>query len=228
MARRPSRRAALIAPVALSLLLVGCGSDADDASTPSASTSESAPASPTSGSTVAVPADVTLTEPGTELGFGETATVVHEPDQKRGSVLALTVTGVRQARIKEFSAYTLDEQTLASTPYYVDVTVENVGESDLGGAAVPLWAVDERNQLVQASTFTARFEPCASTPLPAKFAPGEQVETCLVYLLADAGVLQAVSFRPTQEVEAITWTGEVEPPAKQGKRGKKAKRRNRG
>ncbi|MDP9822458.1 hypothetical protein [Nocardioides massiliensis] len=221
MARRPSRRAAaLVVPVALSLVLAGCGGS-DEPEQPAAE--DSASASPSAGSTVAVPEGVALTDAGTELDFGETATVVHEPDQKRGSVVEVTVTGVREARMAAFSAYTLDEQTLASSPYFVDVTVENVGETDLGGAPVPLWAVDERNQLVQASTFSARFEPCASTPLPAEFAPGASVETCLVYLLPDAGVLRAVSFRPSQEVEPITWTGEVTP----AKPARKKRSRNR-
>ena len=65
--------------------------------------------------------------------------------------------------------------------------VENVGTGDLGGAAVPLFAVDGADSLIQPSTFTNAFDRCPSTPLPAEFAAGATTTGCLVYLLPDRG-----------------------------------------
>lgn len=214
------RRALPGALLALTLVAAGCGGDGDEEAPQEEPT---AGGSPSPSSTVEVPESVEIDEQGTQLGFGETATVVHEPTQNRGSVLALTVTKVQQARLADLSDFTLDERAQASTPYYVEVSVENVGEGDLGRAPVPLWAVDGDGRLVQASGFTADFEPCPSGPLPEPFGPGESVDTCLVYLLPDRGDLEAVSYRPTQEFTPITWEGEVAEPPKEQRR----KRRNR-
>ena len=48
---------------------------------------------------------------------------------------------------------------------------------------------------------------CPSTPLPAKFTHGKKASVCLVYFAPDHGKLVAISFRPTQDFDAITWTG---------------------
>ena len=42
-------------------------------------------------------------------------------------------------------------------------------------------------------------------PLPAKFTHGKRTSVCLVYFAPDHGKLAAVSFRPTQDFDAITW-----------------------
>jgi hypothetical protein len=38
------------------------------------------------------------------------------------------------------------------------------------------------------------------------------VKVCLVFLAPKKGDLTAVSFRPTQEFDPITWTGELQKP----------------
>lgn len=205
------RRAALPAALlALALVAVGCGGDQQEDEAPQDGATATGEPSPSS--SVVVPESVEVTEQGTELGFGDTATVVHEPTQNRGTVLELTVTAVQQARLGDFAEFDLDARARASTPYYVEVEVGNVGEGDLGGARVPLWAVDADDRLIQSSGFTAGFTPCPSGPLPEPFGPEESVETCLVYLIPDGGELTAVSYRPTQEFAPITWEGEVAAP----------------
>jgi len=124
--------------------------------------------------------------------------------------------------VKDLSAFILDDHTRSATPYYVDVTVKNVGEGDVGGAPVPLWAVDADNTLLPAASFTTSFRKCVSEPLPKKFEAGDSMDTCLVYLAPDGGTLEAVSFRPDQEFNPIRWTGEVATPKPEPKKTKKS------
>jgi hypothetical protein len=206
--------ARLLAPVvALALTAAAC-TGGDEPAEPSASSSSASPSVALPTGDVEVPEGTELTPSGAGLDFGESATVAYEAGRDRGSVLELTVLGARQGRIRDLSAFQLDEATRASTPYYVRVRVANVGTDDLGGTAVPLFAVDGRDTLVQPSTFTAEFARCPSTPLPARFGPDRTATRCLVYLLPDRGRLEAVSYRPLQSFEAITWTGEVARPSR--------------
>jgi hypothetical protein len=92
----------------------------------------------------------------------------------------------------------------------VHATVENVGGTDLGGRGVPLYIVDGRNTLVEASDFASTFKPCPSKALPKKFENGDRTKVCLVYLSPRNGELTAVSFRPTEDFNPIIWTGKVE------------------
>ena len=189
------------AAVFVALLVSSCSGDGeatDAASTP-----------PMPKSTVDVPRGVSLTPVGRKLGFGDTATVVFEANRGRGSVLELTVDRVARGSIGDFSAFVLDRTIRSSTPYYVRVSVRNVGESDVGGVPVPLYLVDETNTLRQASTFTTEFERCESKTLPRRFRPGDTFDTCLVYLAPDRGRLESITFRPNQKFDPITWTGEV-------------------
>lgn len=217
----PVRRAAarpVVAVAAAALLLASCGGGEEDAGEqPSPS------ASPSPSSTVNVPDGVSLAESGNEISFGESATVIFEAGKDKGTVLDLTVTKATQGTVKDFSSFVLDDYTKNATPYYVNITVENVGESDVGGAPIPLWGVDADNTLLPAATFTSGFDKCASEPLPKEFAADAKVETCLVFLAPEKGTLEAVSFRPTQEFNPIVWAGDITTPKPAPKAQKKSK-----
>jgi hypothetical protein len=197
-------------------VLAGCSGGDEPKTTPSPS------ATPSPTTTVSVPPSVSLTEPGAALSFGDTASVVYEPDQKRGTVLELTVEKAQQGRIEDFSSFVLEPEVKQSTPYYVTVSVSNVGEGEIGGDRVPLWGVDGADTLLPPAAFTTAFPRCPSEPLPDTFAPGDDFDTCLVFLAPDHGSLSAVSFRPDEEFDPITWTGDVAPP-KSDKAGAKGK-----
>lgn len=197
--------------LAAAVTLSACGGSGSAEASGSASASPSVSASPTP--SVAVPQGVTLTAAGTKLSFGQTATVAYQPNDKRSTVLALTVKSVKRAKLKDFSAYVLDDRTKASTPYYVKVKVQNVGTGDVGGTDIPLWAVDQKNLLIHSSGFTNSFTKCPSPNLPKGFGPSSTLTTCLVYLVPDHGTLTAISFRPLQAFDPITWTGPVTTPS---------------
>ena len=137
--------------------------------------------------------------------------VAYEPNTRRKSVVSLTVESVQTGRISDFASYRLDDRTKNSRPYYVRVSVKNVGSGDLGGAAVPLLAVDNKNTLIQPSTFNNTFAKCPSLALPAAFTTDKSVRGCLVYLVPDKGTLVKMSYRPLQAFEPITWDGTITP-----------------
>jgi hypothetical protein len=190
--------------LAAALLLAGCGGEEKPTTKPTVTL-------PTGN--VNVPDGVELTKAGTDLKFGETATVAYEPNSQRNTVLQMTVSAATEGAIADLSSYVLDDRTKASTPYYVTVSVKNVGDGDVGQTPIPLWAVDDSDTLIQASSFTNAFTKCPSTPLPTTFAPNATVTACLVYLVPDHGKLTGLSFRPLQAVAPIVWTGTVNPPA---------------
>jgi hypothetical protein len=150
---------------------------------------------------------VKLTDPGTALKVGQAATVSWQPNQHKTGVIKVAVTKLEKVPISAFSAWQPDAATKRSTPYFVHATVRNQGTTALSGVPVPLYLLDGRNTLLQASTFRAQFSPCPSTPLPARFTHGTKASVCLVYFAPGHGTLTAISFRPTQDFDAITWTG---------------------
>lgn len=189
--------------LAAMIVLAGCGG-----------TPKTAPASvsptvklPTQG--VSMPSGVTATKPGTRLRFGQSATVGYAPNPKHSTALRLRVVSVKRVSIADLAAYQLSSQTAASTPYYVQVEVANRGTGDVGGSAIPLWAVNTSDTLIQASSFTNTFRTCPSLALPKRFSANAKVKACLVYLVPTHGRLTAMSFRPLQAVPGITWTGAI-------------------
>ncbi|WP_244929106.1 hypothetical protein [Nocardioides sp. W7] len=202
---------ALLGTVLGAVLLTGCSGDSDSGSekdSSDASTSASA-----SASSLPVPDGVELTEQGSELAVGDTATLAWEPRQGSVGVIDVRVDRLEKTSFtRSFAGWRIDEATKQTRPYFVRATITNTGETDLGGRRVPLYVVDGENRLVDYSGFGSSFTTCPSTDFPEPFAPGASAEFCLVYLVPDRGGLTAVSFRPTQDVNPITWTGELTRP----------------
>lgn len=218
------RHVLLSTATATALLLTGCSSDDEAAPAPLSSqpTSSSAAASPAAtspapASTVDVPSGVVLTAEGKSLRFGRQAQVIFEPTKKRGSVLRVTVRSVRQGRLKDFDGFILsDDYVRKSSIFYARVTVRNIGRGDVGGVAVPLRGVNKADVLLPAVRFTTRFPECPTRPLPKRFARGARMTTCLVYLAPDKGTLAAVSYRPSQRFDPVTWSGTVRAARRPG------------
>jgi hypothetical protein len=214
----PRRRLLVLAalPTASALVLGACSSDSGGSTKKSAAaTSAPAPTSPSASSTVKVPDGVRLTNQGTRLSFGQPATVIFEPTQNRGSVLQLTVRTVRRGTLADFKGFILDDEYKKRADYYyATVRVRNVGAGNVGGVPVPLWGVNATNTLLPAVNFTTTFTKCPSRPLPKDFATGATLDTCLVFLSPNKGALRAVSYRPSQAFDPVTWAGRIAAPAK--------------
>jgi hypothetical protein len=197
-----------------SALLAGCsdddkGPDSDDSAAPTTSSSSSAPTEPS----LPVPEGVELTAEGSQLSVDDTAIVAYEVRQGVVGVLEIKVTRLEKTSFKKsFVGWDLDPGQKKANPYFVRATITNVGETDLGGRRPPLYIVDGTNTLVESTSFASAFTPCEPGPFPKKFPNGKKVKVCLVFLSPNKGELVAVSFRPTQDFDPITWTGELEKP----------------
>jgi hypothetical protein len=214
--------------VASAALLAGCSGDdtaptAGESTGGSSSSSASESGTPSASSTIPVPDGVELSPQGSQLEVGDTATVAYELRQGEVGVLDIKVSRLEKTSFKKsFVGWDLDQSQKNSNPYFVRATVTNRGETDLGDKRVPLYIVDGTNTLVEATTFASSFTPCQPGSFPKKFKPGKKTKVCLVFLSPKKGELTAVSFRPTQDYDPITWTGELETPKppKQDKGGK--------
>ena len=167
---------------------------------------------------VSAPPGVTLTDPGSELKFGEAATVGFAPNANRSTALRLRVRRIDQGRIGDLSRYDLDRAARASTPYYVKVGVANVGDGQIGRSAIPLWGLADDDTLIGASGFTTSFRKCPSGPLPRDFGKGASTRTCLMFLMPHGTRLVGVSYRPVMAEAPIVWKGTVVKPAKKTKK----------
>jgi len=208
----PLALAGLVAGAALA----GCGADSSSSADRSPSASATASAGPTevpsgypSGVASEAP-EATFTTPGTALRLGQSATVAWQPTQRLTGVLDVTVTALHSTSFDQsFKGWQLDAATKANAPFFVDATVRNAGSSDLGGQRVPLYGAAASGALVEASSFASDFKPCGPSVLPTPFPAGASTQVCLVYLVPQAGVLDGVTFRPTESFQPITWSGTV-------------------
>jgi hypothetical protein len=156
---------------------------------------------------------VVLTDPGSELGVGEQATVAwrleKKPDKGKVAVLRMKVRSLVRADIKVLKDWELSKAERSSSLYYVTVTAANLGHQDLGGRRVPLYALDGDDALVESSVFKTTFRPCPSPALPDRFGTGAKTTVCLLYLVPAHGLLKAATFRPTAAFNPISWVGKV-------------------
>jgi hypothetical protein len=181
---------------AIVLAAGGCSSSEPDP-TPSATSS----ATPSFGP----PPGVTLTQGGAELERGEPATVVYRVGNDAASAVTVTVAKVTAGSMDDFRFFSLDEATKKSSPFYVRATVTNEGPAGLGGAALPIFALDSSAANTPANQIVGTFEPCQSPTLPASFLPGATAEVCLVYLLPEGRTLTSVNLQTGAAKDAISW-----------------------
>lgn len=187
----------------------------------SCSGADSEPAeSPEPSSTTAV--EETSTEPGTDLGFGDAATLVWRPTTSVTGALELSVDSVAEQPPSVFDGWVRDDAMASARPYFVTVSITNAGESDLAGQAVPLYLRDDTGALGAPWTLGGDFNACQSGPLPSPFEAGDTAEMCLVYLVPDGARVADMVFEPTEGYDPITWTGDVAKPDK-ARAGKVAK-----
>jgi hypothetical protein len=214
-----SRLSALAVVTALTLAACGGGDDgdADDAAeTPSATPTPSSSSEAPEGEEVTAQ----VTAPGTQLAFGDVATVAHEV-KGEGTLLDITVESAVQGALSDFAGFDLDDPyKKRGHYYYVRVSVENSGKKRFGGVPVPLWGISGENTLLQAVAFKSAFKKCPTEPLPEGFKPGDSFKTCLVYLSPNKGTLEGVSYRPTEEFVPIEWRGNVKMLPEKGKKGR--------
>lgn len=225
MLRRASRT---LAALAAALVLAACSGDGSsgsvspsgDAATDGTSAASGGDATPGSKPSpyLPVPTGVVLTDPGSELGFGEQATVAWRPTKgEEVGVLDVKVRKVVHADIKALQNWQLDAAGRTSSLYYVMMTVANVGDEDLSGQRIPLYVLDGANALVESSAFKKEFKPCPSPALPDGFVTGEKVTVCQAYLVPKRGEVDAVTFRPTEKFNPINWVGKVTEPKEPAK-----------
>jgi hypothetical protein len=222
-ARRPRRLTIGAGLIAAAMLLSACGGDGGDADetepTPQESPSESATSAADEGEDAP-----TLTSPGSQLAFGDTATV----DYSAGGATAtldLTVRSAEKGSLDDFSGFdTQDALVRSANFYYVRVRVENVGQKRFGNAEVPLWGISGQDTLLPPVKFTTAFDTCPTENLPRRFRPGDTFATCLVFLSPKRGSLEGVSYRPTVEFTPIEWRGKVQGTG--GGKGKKKDNKN--
>lgn len=160
-------------------------------------------------------AGVTLTPSGTELELGEAATMTWEPNQNVKGQIAVTVKAIRPGTPEDVARF--EPQGLPPEPrlYYVDIHLENVGKTGLGGVSplnLPLRLDDGGTALTPPANLPEgmTFAPCPAMMLPAAFEPKAVVDTCLVYTAGSD--VKRLLLQP-KEGDLISWPGTVSTPA---------------
>ena len=217
-------------------LLAGCGGSDDsggerDDATADASSAATSEATEDLSDYLPVPSGVTLTEPGTTLGYGEPATIAWRPRQDTVVALDLTVQRIDVTSFEEsFEGWVVTKQMKGQVPYFVRVEATNVGATGVGDLLVPVYALSSATSMYEPLDFREEvFEPCPGGTLPERLRPGKSAELCFVYLLPEAQDLTGAAFDPVGDLEPITWSGEITPIDDGKKRDKQdRKKRERG
>lgn len=156
---------------------------------------------------VTVPQKVELTEEGSELALGATASAIYQADRTRVSVIDVRVRTILEGSIeRDFATFDLPDKVRQQTPYYVKVTVINQGPAPLGGAAVPVYALDSTATYFPATTLLGTLTACPGGPLPEPFAPKQTQSRCLLFLVQPGEKLEEVQLRPYRGYDPVSWT----------------------
>jgi hypothetical protein len=162
-----------------------------------------------------------LTAPGTELAFGESATVPFSYGTEVVDVpLTITVTGVQEGAVADFEAAGLDQDFLAQLAgyktYYVTVEASKVdpaaGELAYSSLYGEMGALDSNGQRMQTVSIIGDFEPCNTASMPAEVDEGETVTTCYIVAGTEAVDFGSATYEPFEgdyspsDGEPIRWS----------------------
>ncbi|MFC0626075.1 hypothetical protein [Kribbella deserti] len=177
------------------LLIAGCGSvdrpesaeALESAKAPEPTiTVSSAPASPPSPTS---DGNSSITESGTTLPVGRTATVLFEtkPQSKQSTKLATTVLSVKKGSIGDLKNFKLDAHAKMAVPFYVTVKFRNVGPKSMEPTGIfgLIKAQNPAGEDLGKLSLFGEFKPCGGIP-PEQLPQGATFTQCSVYL-APAG-----------------------------------------
>ncbi|MGW4111108.1 hypothetical protein ACWEFJ_09540 [Actinosynnema sp. NPDC004786] len=207
-------RSLVTAVGALALLLTACSDDtagtaAPGTTEPAAETTSSAAAETTTTEASAKPsADASagdVTPPGTQLRVGERAVVPFKYGTDKTGTIAIVVTAIEQGANADLAAF--GDKAKGITPYYIRVSVENVGGTDLSYSSVSLRAVgpDGKGTGVIISGETAQ---CESETAKKDFATaGAKFETCVLQGAREGSTVAGATFDKGDgyDKSPITW-----------------------
>jgi hypothetical protein len=142
---------------------------------------------------------VGATEPGASLAAGDTASVKWSALSAGNTFdVDVTVDRIEEAPRKDFADVSLDEDQKKATPYYVNVTIENTGEtmprSTNGEPGLGVGATDDKGQDLENVIFIGDFPPCEYVDPKLPLRKGKKYESCLVFLVPEGGTLGEVQW----------------------------------
>src|SRR5690606_8617477 len=193
---RKGRMAAVAATATIGLLLTACGGDDTEGSAEPANTTE-ATSSAAPSSDVAEPIDAgddedsgaapadagEITEPGTTLAFGETATLPADEDDPEAGTIGVTVTGIEKGDHadlpKKSDGSELDERI---TPYYLKYTLtNNTGDSSVSSSVYLNGTLDDGGRTGAVLTVMGGIDKCDRGSRPSDWdQPGSTMESCKI------------------------------------------------
>lgn len=226
MTSRRTSAAGLLAVAALAL--TACGGSDDDTTTTSTTTSSATSESTQSetssddatepeetgsegdaeGDDDAAPAG--LSEPGTELSVGDTATI---PQGDDGATIGLKVTEITKGSSADLSKLKDADKYKEYTPVYVQYEMSGTDSSSgLGGDILddvdPILA-DGRKASTLILIGTSPFEKCDSNSIPDDFGPGDTETTCQVAMVSSGQEVSGAQYSPYEgdyaDDGAVVW-----------------------
>jgi hypothetical protein len=215
-----------LAVAALAVGAAGCGSSGSTSSSAAATSAAAATTSAASSSAATSSAGATSTaaasssaqgataKPGASAKPGQAVTVGYSTTTKAGKPgpsykLSVNITSIEKGSLSDFNGIKLDATEKASTPYYVKVSMTNLGPGKISTTdndpAIAVQGVDSTDQTQESVTFFGDFPRCNEATTPNPLASGKSFTTCLTFLVP--GGIKRVAYTGTEAyvTTPVTW-----------------------
>ena len=215
VARMLTRAFTTAALLAATLGLLACG---DDSSEDSAGAPEPAVSAPPA-ATATTPATTTDTGEGSEgvseageenaLGTRVVApyVVYGKTGSKQETKVAVTVLKIRKGKISDFKDFNLDAKQKATTPYYVDVKYENLGDLKLQRFLLDPSVEDADGQEykpLNLIVLSGTFKVCPK-PSDKRLRNGQSFTLCAPFLMPKGTAIERVRFHGDVTQDPYFW-----------------------